>query len=183
MADHSKASDVAARYAQALYDLAREGDLTAIEADVAALSAMIRDSADLRTLIVSPAFSADQQGRALQALAQEAGFAVTTRKFLGALTANRRTAALGAILSAFQRLLAKGRGSITATVTTALPMSSDQSRTLAAALRLALGKEPVIDSRVDRTILGGLKVQVGSRLYDASLKSKLNSMKFALKRA
>ena len=56
-------------------------------------------------------------------------------------------------------------------------------RARAAALRLALGKDPEIETRVDPAILGGLKVRVGSRLYDASLKSKLDSLKFALKRA
>jgi F-type H+-transporting ATPase subunit delta len=54
---------------------------------------------------------------------------------------------------------------------------------LVAALRQALGKEPQIDAVVDPAILGGLKVRVGSRLYDASLKTKLDTLKFALMRA
>ena len=58
------------------------------------------------------------------------------------------------------------------------------AKALAAALRTALGgKDPEIETRVDPAILGGLKVRVGSRLYDASLKSRLDSLKFALKRA
>ncbi len=183
MADHSKASDVAARYAQALYDLAREGALMAIEADLRALSAMIEDSADLRSLIASPAFTAAQKGQALAALAQKAGFHATTAKFLGLLAANRRAGALTATIAAFRRLAAEGRGEIAATVTTAAPMTKDQAAALEAALRASLGKSPVVETRVDPAMLGGLKVQVGSRLYDASLKSKLDSMKFALKRA
>ncbi|MGH7751137.1 MAG: F0F1 ATP synthase subunit delta, partial [Candidatus Dormibacteria bacterium] len=63
------------------------------------------------------------------------------------------------------------------------PMTGDQTAALETALRATLGKSPAIQTRVDPAILGGLKVQVGSRLYDASLKSKLDSMKFALKRA
>ena len=54
---------------------------------------------------------------------------------------------------------------------------------VAAALRQALGKDPEITTRVDPALLGGIKVKVGSRLFDASLKSKLDSLKFALKRA
>ena len=50
-------------------------------------------------------------------------------------------------------------------------------------LAQALGQEPEITTRVDPSILGGLKVKVGSRLFDASLRSKLDSLKFALKRA
>jgi len=64
-----------------------------------------------------------------------------------------------------------------------VPLSPAQTSGLAAALRQALGKDPEIETRVDPAILGGIKVRVGSRLYDASLKSKLDSLKFALKRA
>ncbi len=183
MADKSKASDVAARYAQALYDLARQGDLAAVEADLSALAAMVADSNDLRALIGSPAFTAAQQGQGLTALARAAKFNPTTQKFLGLLAQNRRAGALSAVIAAFQRLAAEGRGTIAATVTTAVAMSQEQAVAVAAALRGALGKDPAIETRIDPTILGGLKVQVGSRLYDASLKAKLDSMKFALKRA
>jgi len=51
------------------------------------------------------------------------------------------------------------------------------------ALAEALGKTPEVSTRVDPSLLGGLKVRVGSRLFDASLRSKLDSLKFALKRA
>ena len=72
---------------------------------------------------------------------------------------------------------------IAAHVTTAVPLSPAQSETLSGALRTAFGKDPLIETQVDPAILGGLRVRVGSRLYDASLKSKLDSLKFALKRA
>jgi F-type H+-transporting ATPase subunit delta len=72
---------------------------------------------------------------------------------------------------------------VSAQVVTAVPLSAEQTRGLASALRLSLGKDPEIETRVDPAILGGVKVRVGSRLFDASLKSKLDSLKFALKRA
>ena len=65
----------------------------------------------------------------------------------------------------------------------AIALSPAQAKGVAAALRQALGKDPEIETRVDPAILGGIKVRVGSRLFDASLKSKLDSLKFALKRA
>ena len=49
--------------------------------------------------------------------------------------------------------------------------------------RAALGKAPEIETRVDPALLGGIRVRVGSKLFDASLRSKLDSLKFALKRA
>jgi F-type H+-transporting ATPase subunit delta len=184
LADDSKATDVGARYAQALFDLAVENnELAAVEADLKSIKAMHGESKDLRTLMGSPAFTSADKGAALGAIAVRAGFAGTTRKFIGLMAANGRVAALLSAITTFQALSAAHRGVVAAEVTTAIPMTAAQTSGLAAALRLSLGKTPEIDSRVDPAILGGVKVRVGSRLYDASLKSKLDSLKFALKRA
>jgi F-type H+-transporting ATPase subunit delta len=184
VADDSKQADVGARYAQALFELAKgQGDLAAVEADLKSLKAMRAESADLRTLIGSPTFDSEQKGKGLAAIAEAAKFGPTTRKFLGLLAANRRASALPAVITAFERLAAEERGAVSADVVTAMPLSAAQAKALAAALRTALGKDPEIETRVDPAILGGIKVRVGSRLYDASLKSRLDSLKFALKRA
>ena len=184
MADDSKATDVGARYAQALFDLALDNnELVAVEADLKSFKAMSADSADLRTLISSPAFAADDKAKGLLGVAEAAGFTATTRKFLGLLAANHRVSHLPTIINAFQALSAVHRGVVSAEVVTAVAMTPAQASGLAAALRASLGKDPEIETRVDPAILGGVKVRVGSRLYDASLKSKLDSLKFALKRA
>ena len=184
MADDSRASDVGARYARALFDLAVETEaLEAVEADLTSLKSMIAASADLRLLLASPALSAEDKAKGLAALAARAEFCDTTRKFLGLLAANRRVSALSPIIEAFARLAEARRGVVSAHVVTAVAMSKAQTAGLAAALRATLGKDPMIETRVDPAILGGVKVRVGSRLYDASLKSKLDSLKFALKRA
>ncbi len=184
MADDSRSTEVGDRYAQALFDLALETEqLDAVEADLKSMRAMIGDSEDLRRLIASPAFSSEDKGRAIAAIAAKAGFSATTRKFLGLLASNGRVSALNGSITAFQRLSAKHRGAVAAEVTTAITLTPKQQKGLQAALRQALGKDPEITTRVDPSILGGLKVKVGSRLYDASLRSKLDQMKFALKRA
>ncbi|MDE2355914.1 MAG: F0F1 ATP synthase subunit delta [Alphaproteobacteria bacterium] len=184
MADDSKATDVGARYAQALFDLAVETKaLTAIEADLAALKVMVSESQDLRTLLASPRFSAEDKAKGLEAVAKRAKMNPTTVRFLGVLAQNRRTAALAGVIRAFEGLAAAHRGLVAAEVVTAVPLTPAQTRDLTAALRQALGQDPQISARVDPAILGGLRVKVGSRLYDASLKSKLDSLKFALKRA
>ncbi|HEX6860418.1 MAG TPA: F0F1 ATP synthase subunit delta [Caulobacteraceae bacterium] len=184
MADDSNATDAGQRYAQALFDLARDTDaVVPIEADLKALKAAYQESADLRRLLASPAFSADDKAKGLNAIAEKAKFNPTTRKFLGLLAANRRGSHLLAVIGSFEKLSAEYRGVVSAEVVTAVPLSGAQSKGVAAALRTALGKDPEISTRVDPSILGGIKVRVGSRLFDASLKSKLDSLKFALKRA
>jgi len=184
VADDSKPTDVAARYAQALFDLAREqGAVAVVEADLKALKSMHADSADLRRLLASPAFGAEEKGKGLDAVGVKAGFSPLTRKFLGLMAANRRAAALIGAIAAFEALAAAGRGAVAAEVTTAIALTAAQQAGVQAALRQALGKDPEITTRVDPQILGCLKVKVGSRLYDASVRSKLDSLRFALKRA
>ncbi|HEX3365864.1 F0F1 ATP synthase subunit delta [Phenylobacterium sp.] len=184
MADDSKASNVGGRYAQALFDLATdEKRVAAVEADLKSLKTALADSRDLRVLVHSPAFSAEDKARGLGAIAAKAKFNATTQKFLGLLAANGRASSLASVITGYEDLSAKARGAVSAQVTTAIPLSAAQAKGVAAALRQTLGKDPEIQTRVDPAILGGIKVQVGSRLFDASLKSKLDSLKFALKRA
>jgi F-type H+-transporting ATPase subunit delta len=184
VADDSKASNVGGRYAQALFDLASdENQVSAVEADLKSLKTALAESKDLRALIGSPAFSAEDKGKGLAAISAKAKFTPTTHKFLGLLAANGRAGALASVITGYEALSAKARGAVSAQVTTAVPLSAAQAKGVAAALRQALGKDPEIETRVDPAILGGIKVQVGSRLFDASLRSKLDSLKFALKRA
>ncbi|MGZ3276011.1 MAG: F0F1 ATP synthase subunit delta [Caulobacteraceae bacterium] len=184
MADDSKQTDVGARYARALFDLALETKaLDAVEADLKALKAAREESADLRRVLESPAFTAEDKGKVLTALGQKGEFNKTTQNFLGLLAANRRASALPAVIAGFERLSAAHRGVVAAEVTTAVKLTAAQAKGVKAALAQALGQEPEITTRVDPSILGGLKVKVGSRLFDASLRSKLDSLKFALKRA
>jgi F-type H+-transporting ATPase subunit delta len=184
LADDSKGTDVGARYAQALFDLALETNaLESVEADLKALKAARAESADLRRLLASPAFTADDKRKALSAIAAKAEFNPTTIKFLGFLAANGRASALDEVTNSFVRLSAAHRGVVSAEVVSAMKLTAAQEKGVKSALRQALGKDPEITTRVDPSILGGLKVRVGSRLFDASLRSKLDSLKFALKRA
>ncbi len=184
MADDSKTTDVGARYARALFDLAKDQDkVLAVEADLKSFKTMAAGSADLRSLLTSPAFTAEHKAKGLDAIGKKAKFSPLTLKFLGFLAQSRRANALLSIISSFEQMAAKARGAVSAEVTTAIAMNPAQTKGLAAALRLSLGKDPEITTRIDPSILGGIKVQVGSRLFDASLKSKLDSLKFALKRA
>jgi F-type H+-transporting ATPase subunit delta len=184
VADDTKASDAGQRYAKALFDLANEtGALRAVEADLKSLAAALNDSVDLRRLLASPVFGAADKAKGLAAIAAKAKFNPTTGKFLGLLAANGRAGDLSAAINAFRVLTAKARGAVSAEVISAAPLTAAQAKGVAAGLRTALGKDPEITTRVDPSLLGGIKVRVGSRLFDASLKSKLDSLKFALKRA
>jgi F-type H+-transporting ATPase subunit delta len=184
LADDSRNADVGGRYAQALFDLASDADaLPAVETDLKGLEAARAESADFKRLLASPAYGAEDKGKALTAVAKAAGVHPLTAKFLGLLAHNNRASALPAVTKAFLELAARKRGAIAAEVVSAVPLSEAQAQGVAAALRQALGKDPEMTVRVDPALLGGLKVRVGSRLYDASLKSRLDTLKHALTRA
>jgi len=154
-----------------------------VEADLNALKTMRAESPDLRRLLDSPVFDAADRSRALNAVAERAGFQPLTRKFLGLLAANRRTSSLPQVIEGYRRLSAERRGALEADVVTAVPLTQDQRDSLAAALGQSLGMQTEISVRVDPSILGGIRIKVGSRLFDASVKTRLDQLKFALQRA
>ncbi|MBU1346923.1 MAG: F0F1 ATP synthase subunit delta [Alphaproteobacteria bacterium] len=184
MADDFRTTEVGARYAQALFDLALEtGKLDAVRADLKSLQAAWIESADLRRLATSPVVAAEDQQKGLTAIADKARFDGTTRNFLGLLAQNGRARDLGAVITGFETLYAAHTGVVAAEVVSAVALTPAQTTRIRSALSQALGKDPEMTARVDASILGGLKVKVGSTLFDASLKTKLDQMKFALKRA
>lgn len=184
MADDFRTTEVGGRYAQALFDLALEtGRLEAVRADLKSLKSAWIDSADLRRLSTSPVMAAEDQTRGLVAVAEKAKFDATTRNFVGLLAQNGRARDLPAVIAGFETLYSAHTGVVAAEVVSAVPLSAAQTKDIQSALSKALGKSPEMTARVDPSILGGLKVKVGSKLFDASLKTKLDQMKFALRRA
>jgi len=175
-------SGISGRYAVALFDLAFEAKaLEAVESDLAKLKAMLEESADLRTLVSSPLYSRKEQSDAITKVASEGGLSDLTNKFLGVLAANRRLSALPAILVDFDKLAAEHRGEVTAEVVSARALTKKQLGDLEKKLKLAIGRDVAIDASVDESLLGGLKVKVGSRMVDSSLKTKLDNLAIAMK--
>jgi F-type H+-transporting ATPase subunit delta len=180
----SATSGVAGRYANALFQLADEAKaLDTVAQDLATFRKLLDESADLRRLIASPVLGRDVQGKALAAVLDAAQISGVARKFIGLVAANGRARELPAMAAAFLAELASRRGETTATVTTAVPLTPAQLAQLTETLRGMLGAKVSIDARVDQDILGGLVVKVGSRLFDSSIRSKLQRLQLAMKGA
>ena len=178
----SPISGVAERYAGSLYELADQSNaIAAVERDLARFEEMLAGSDDLQRLIESPVFSADDQFRAIDAIAGKAGIGGLTGNFLRVVAKNRRLFAVPGIIRAFRRIAAEQRGEVSAEVTSAHALTADQEKELRAALKSVTGKDVTLAVTVDPSLLGGLVVKIGSRQIDTSLKTKLNSLKLALK--
>ncbi|WP_028480597.1 F0F1 ATP synthase subunit delta [Pseudovibrio exalbescens] len=175
-------SGVALRYASALLELAEEQNAVAeVEAALDRFDALIKESSDLDRLIKSPVFSADAQTKALTPILEKAGISGLTANFVKLVAKNRRLFAIPGMISAFRSLLAAKRGEVTAEVTSATELSADHTSALREALNASTGKDVNVVVKVDPSIIGGLIVKVGSRMIDTSLRTKLNSLKFAMK--
>src|ERR1700710_552633 len=177
-------SGVSGRYATALFELARdEKAVDAVKADLDRFDAMLADSPDLLRLVRSPVFSAGSQSRALAAGLEKAGISGIAANFLRVLTANRRLFAVSDVIRAFRALVARFKGEATADVTVAESLSDKNLDALKTALKAVSGKDVALNVKVDPSIIGGLGVKLGSRMVDSSLRTKLNSIKHAMKEA
>ena len=177
-------SEAGERYARALYELADEAKaLAAIEADVDALAEAIRESEDLRRAIASPVYKSADKAAALKALAEKLKLHELTTRFIGVVAANGRAQDLPVMARAFKALAARRRGAATADVVTADALTQAQLKELTTALKTALGKDVEIRTEVREDLIGGLIVKVGSRMFDSSLKSKLEGLRKTMKEA
>jgi F-type H+-transporting ATPase subunit delta len=175
-------SGVPGRYASALFELATEEKATEdVGSQLRHFGAALDQSDDLRRLVRSPVFSSEDQIAALEGVAAQLGIGGTALNFLKLVARNRRLAGLPDMIKAYASLLSQSKGEIAGEVTSAEPLSAEQLSDLKAALKGSLGRDVALTTRVDSSILGGLIVKVGSRMMDNSLKTKLQTLKIAMK--
>jgi F-type H+-transporting ATPase subunit delta len=180
--DNPLVAGMAGRYANALFELAREEDrLEEAEDGLNAFASLLDASPDLERLVRSPVFTAEVQSRALAAILSGVGISGITVNFLLLLAKNRRLYAVRNVIAAFGALLAGHREQSTADVTSAVPLRDEHVEALKVALREKTGSDVAIRVNVDPSLLGGLIVRIGSRMIDTSLRTKLNNLKIAMK--
>jgi F-type H+-transporting ATPase subunit delta len=175
-------SGVAGRYASALFDLAREQRvIDVVLADLDRFDALLRESPDLQRLVKSPVFTAEEQERAVGAIMEKAGIGGFAGNFIRLVAANRRLFALPDMIRAYRTLVAEHKGIVRAQVSVAEQPSERVISDITSALRDVAKAEIDLDIRIDPSLIGGLVVKMGSRMVDASLRTKLNSIRLAMK--
>ena len=173
---------VAERYATALFELASDnGELEAVEADIARFETLRRESADLRRLMKSLVFSTEDQLRAIGAVVEAAGLGQTVSNFIKLVASKRRLFVLPQLVADLRARIAAEKGEVTAEVTAAAALSKEQTEKLAATLKARVGKDVKVKLAVDESLIGGLVVKLGSTMIDTSIKSKLAALQNAMK--
>ena len=175
-------SGVAGRYGAALFELANEsGTADAVSGDLKRFAAFIEESPDLKRLVTSPVFTADQQKAAVGAVLDRAGIGGIVANFIRLVAQKRRLFVLPAMIRAYETLLARKKGIVPAEVTVAEAMPEQLLADLKSALAKTAGQEVSLAVKVNPDIIGGMVVKLGHRMFDASLKTKLNALRVAMR--
>jgi F-type H+-transporting ATPase subunit delta len=172
---------VARRYAKALAGIAEDqGNLVQVQQELTAVTALVRGNADLERLAFYPLLAPSQKAKALDAVLEAEGVSATMRRFFGVVAGAARLNLIYELATAFDQLVDERLGVVEASVQTAQPLSAHQSEALTAALARRTGKTIKLKWRQDPSLLGGIKAQIGSTVYDASLKGQLRLLQARL---
>ncbi|MGF1475371.1 MAG: F0F1 ATP synthase subunit delta [Geminicoccaceae bacterium] len=177
-------SGLAARYATALMELAKDRDqIDHVASELDSLASAVDENDDLASMIKSPLMRRDDQVRAMAAICDKAGFSDLTKKVVGLMADQRRLFALPDMVASFKAMVARERGEVQAEVVSAQPLTEEQERSLKETVGAEVGQNVVMTSRVDPDLLGGLVLRVGSRMVDASVRTKLRHLELAMRGA
>lgn len=178
----SISSGIAARYATALFELAKEaGALKALEADTDALVAALAASPELGAMIASPVVTREEQSNAISAIGAKMGLSGLVINTLQLMASKRRLYALPHLLAQVAELIAADKGEVTAEVASAVALNAEQAAKLVETLKARIGKDIKLKTTVDESLIGGLVVKLGSTMIDTSVKAKLAALQNAMK--
>jgi F-type H+-transporting ATPase subunit delta len=178
----SISTGIAARYAAALFEISKEeGALKVLEADTSALADALAISPELTAMIASPVVARDEQGNAMAAVAAKLGLSTLTSNTIALMASKRRLFVLPQLVADLRARIAKEKGEVTAEVTSATKLTAAQAKALAATLKAKVGKDVILNTTVDESLIGGLIVKLGSTMIDTSIKAKLAALQNAMK--
>lgn len=174
------ASQLALRYAEALYELAAEKQaLDSVEQELKLVEETLTGSEEFATLLNHPQVPVDaKKDTVLKVFGQELSEYV--RNFLLLLIDKRRESALLSIIREYRSLANQARNIAEAEVTSAMPLAEAEQKALIAKLSAVTGKNIVLKAHVDERIIGGVIVKMGDKLIDGSVARQLKALEAAL---
>ena len=166
--------ETANRYALALYELAKENsELEVVEKDIKELLDVYTTNEDLKSFINNPTQSQVSQLEILKKISIQMGLSTIVKNFLSILVTKRRIFFLNTIFLNFLSLASKKRGELIASLTSSKNLTNEELKNLNTELSQAIGASVAFNYNVDETLIGGLKMQIGSLMIDTSIKNQL----------
>jgi len=172
---------VARRYARALLEASEAGSLVATADQLSAMAGLVATNEALGDVIRNPAYSRAQRHGVVDGLVQLLKpESPVLPNFLRLLVDRHRLASLPDIARLFRDMADEKAGRVRGTVVSAVPLDPQSIRQLESTLSQVVKKQVVLDTRVDREVLGGVSTQVGSVVFDGTLRTQLDDLKRAL---
>ena len=168
----------ARRYAKALFELAQqEKQLAPIRERLEQIDRMIRTQIELRELCQNPRYHQEEKKRILESLADRIGSPPLLKRFMDLLVQKNRLPQLPDITKVFGILVDEAQGVEHVRVQAARPLSKDQQSQLKRQLETLIRRDVDLVVDEDPSLIGGLVVYAGSRVYDGSVKGQLQRLR------
>ena len=172
------------RYASALYELAAEKKLLdSVLNDLSNLKNILKDNKEFSLVVKSPLISSSDKQNIFETLLKKINANELTNTFIKVIEKNKRFSILASIIAQFININSQKRGDVIADITSADELNDDQKNNITNQLKSILGDKLSLSFDVDKNIMGGLIVKVGSKMIDTSLANKINKLKIAMKGA
>ena len=170
----SFSTETSERYSRALYEVSKEtGDLEKTEADVRNFINLFESSSEIKNFIQNPTHVIETQNKAINILSEKLDFTKNLKNFLLLLIKKKRIFFFKKITNNFLKLCSKNRGEIKASLISSKELSSNELENIGKELSVSMGSTIKFDYKVDQSLIGGLKLQLGSFMIDTSIKNKL----------
>ena len=170
----SFSNETSERYARALFEAASENSETdKIENNLNNFLSLYDSSAEFRNFIKNPTQTTENQFNVINVISEKLGFSKDLKNFFSLLIEKRRIFFVYKIVENFLKLCSKKRGEVKASLVSSKNLSKDELNDISKELSKSMGSTIKIDYSVDESLIGGLKIQLGSFMIDTSIKNKL----------
>ena len=170
----SFSSETSERYARALYEVGKDiNELEKIEGDIKNFKSLLESNSEILNFIQNPTHGIETQNNALNIISEKLDFTKNLKNFFLLLIKKRRMFFAKKIADTFLKLCSNKRGEIKASLISSKELSSNELENISKELSLSMGSKIKFDYKVDQSLIGGLKLQLGSFMIDTSIKNKL----------
>ena len=173
-ANKSFSTETSERYSRALFEVAKEvGDLEKVEADIKVFKSLLENSPELENFFSNPTQSINNQNNVNNLLSEKLSFSKNLKNFFSILIEKRRIFFISKIIDSFLKLCSRKRGEVKASLVSSKELSDSELESISKDLSSSMGSIIKFDYKIDKELIGGLKLQLGSFMIDTSIKNKL----------
>ena len=177
----SFSTETSERYSRALFEVANEAkELDKIEDDVKNFQSLFNSSFEIKNFIQNPTQSINNQNDVIKLLAEKLSFSKNLKNFFLLLIKKRRIFFVKKISESFLKLCSKRRGELKASLISSKELSPEELNKISNDFSESMGSTIKFDYKVDKELIGGLKLQLGSFMIDTSVKNKLKKYEQAM---